>query len=130
MSSSMIRKTTRCWTTWSPPDLATRRAFRHGRHTLSPLFGGGHERAGIVEALGPGVNAHLPLRPLPLVRQRHAEPLRLIRYRNEDDAIRIASDSAYGLAAAVFAADREHGYAIVRRINATRIVPDVISSFL
>jgi aldehyde dehydrogenase (NAD+) len=41
----------------------------------------------------------------------------LIPYRDEEDAIRIANDSPYGLSGAVFAADAAHGFAIARRIR-------------
>jgi len=41
----------------------------------------------------------------------------IIPYENEEDAIRIANDSAYGLSGAVFTRDVERGYAVARRIR-------------
>ncbi|OHV52152.1 aldehyde dehydrogenase family protein, partial [Pseudofrankia sp. BMG5.36] len=41
----------------------------------------------------------------------------LIRYEDEEDAIRIANDSRFGLAGTVFTADALHGFEIARRIR-------------
>jgi len=41
----------------------------------------------------------------------------VIAYDDEDDAIRIANDSAYGLSGAVYTADPERGLAVARRIR-------------
>jgi aldehyde dehydrogenase (NAD+) len=41
----------------------------------------------------------------------------VIPYDDEDDAIRIANDSSYGLSGAVFTRDPEHGYKVARRIR-------------
>jgi aldehyde dehydrogenase (NAD+) len=40
-----------------------------------------------------------------------------IPYAEEDDAVRIANDSPYGLGGGVWTADREHGLAVARRIR-------------
>ncbi len=42
----------------------------------------------------------------------------LIAYDDEDDAIRIANDSPYGLSGCVFTADPDHGFEVGRRIRA------------
>ena len=42
----------------------------------------------------------------------------MIPYDTEEDAIRIANDSDYGLSGAVFTADAAHGFEIARRIRA------------
>ena len=42
----------------------------------------------------------------------------LIAYDDEDEAIRIANDSPYGLSGCVFTADFEHGFEVARRIQA------------
>jgi aldehyde dehydrogenase (NAD+) len=42
----------------------------------------------------------------------------MIVYKDEEDAIRIANDSAYGLNGAVFTNDRDKAYAVARRIRA------------
>ncbi|MGW4205832.1 aldehyde dehydrogenase [Streptomyces sp. NPDC004726] len=41
----------------------------------------------------------------------------LIRYESEEDAVRIANDSDYGLSGAVFTADSEHGKRLARLIR-------------
>jgi aldehyde dehydrogenase (NAD+) len=41
----------------------------------------------------------------------------IIPYDNEDDAVRIANDSDYGLSGTVWTADVEHGVAIARRVR-------------
>jgi aldehyde dehydrogenase (NAD+) len=40
-----------------------------------------------------------------------------IPYTDEDDAVRIANDSPYGLGGGVWTADRDHGLAVARRIR-------------
>ena len=47
--------------------------------------------------------------------------LSIIPYDTEDEAVDIANDSIYGLAAAVWAADAEHTTAVARRIRAGQI---------
>jgi aldehyde dehydrogenase (NAD+) len=42
----------------------------------------------------------------------------LIPYKDEEDAIRIANDSPYGLSGCVFTADVEHGFEVARRVRA------------
>jgi betaine-aldehyde dehydrogenase len=41
----------------------------------------------------------------------------LIPFEDEDDAVRIANDSAYGLAGCVFTRDSAHGFEVARRIR-------------
>jgi aldehyde dehydrogenase (NAD+) len=41
----------------------------------------------------------------------------VIPYEDEDDAVRIANDSVYGLAGGVWTADRERGKHVARRIR-------------
>jgi acyl-CoA reductase-like NAD-dependent aldehyde dehydrogenase len=44
--------------------------------------------------------------------------LSVISYADEDEAIRIANDSAYGLAGSVWTQDTDHGVEVARRIRA------------
>jgi len=43
--------------------------------------------------------------------------LTVIPYRDEDEAVRIANDSEYGLAGSVFTADIDHGYGVAARVR-------------
>jgi acyl-CoA reductase-like NAD-dependent aldehyde dehydrogenase len=43
--------------------------------------------------------------------------LTVISYRDEDEAIRIANDSEYGLAGSVFTADIDRGYGVAARVR-------------
>ncbi|HEX5256090.1 MAG TPA: aldehyde dehydrogenase [Mycobacterium sp.] len=43
--------------------------------------------------------------------------LTVISYRDEDEAVRIANDSEYGLAGSVFTADIERGYGVAARVR-------------
>jgi aldehyde dehydrogenase (NAD+) len=47
--------------------------------------------------------------------------LSIIGYEDEDDAVRIANDTIYGLAAAVTGGDLEHAQAVARRIRAGQV---------
>ncbi|HWJ72424.1 MAG TPA: aldehyde dehydrogenase family protein [Kaistia sp.] len=47
--------------------------------------------------------------------------LSILTYQDEDEAVRIANDSAYGLAGYVYSRDEDHARATARRIRAGRI---------
>jgi acyl-CoA reductase-like NAD-dependent aldehyde dehydrogenase len=47
--------------------------------------------------------------------------LAILTYRDEEEAIRIANDSVYGLAGAIWAGDQDHALRIARRIRAGQI---------
>ncbi|GAB3213947.1 aldehyde dehydrogenase family protein [Marinactinospora thermotolerans] len=47
--------------------------------------------------------------------------LALIPYGSEDEAVEIANDTVYGLAAAVWSGDREHAVAVARRLRAGQV---------
>lgn len=45
----------------------------------------------------------------------------IIPFEDEDDAVRLANDSSYGLAAAIWAGDRERAVEVAKRVRAGRI---------
>ncbi|MET7398640.1 aldehyde dehydrogenase family protein [Dactylosporangium sp. NPDC005572] len=47
--------------------------------------------------------------------------LSIIRYRDEDDAVRIANGTRYGLAGSVWAGSQEHGLAVARRLRTGQV---------
>lgn len=60
--------------------------------------------------------------------------LSIIKYQDEDDAVRIANDSEYGLGGTVWSTDREHAVALARRIETGTIgingyMPDLNAPF-
>jgi acyl-CoA reductase-like NAD-dependent aldehyde dehydrogenase len=60
--------------------------------------------------------------------------LSLIPYRDDDEAVRIANDSAYGLGGSVWTSDHDRGVALARRINSGTIginnyLPDPTAPF-
>ena len=60
--------------------------------------------------------------------------LTVIAYDNEDDAIRIANDSEYGLAGTVWSPDHDHTVAVATRIHSGTVginhyLPDITAPF-
>jgi acyl-CoA reductase-like NAD-dependent aldehyde dehydrogenase len=47
--------------------------------------------------------------------------LSVLPYRDEDDAVRIANDTVYGLAAAVWSGDAERAQKVARRLRAGQV---------
>ena len=60
--------------------------------------------------------------------------LSVIRYRDTEDAIRVANESVYGLGGTVWTTDRERGKAVARRVRTgtigiNRFMPDPSAPF-
>jgi succinate-semialdehyde dehydrogenase/glutarate-semialdehyde dehydrogenase len=66
-----------------------------------------------------------------IMREETFGPVLPVRsFKTEDEAIALANDSEFGLAASIFTADRHRGEALARRISAgTVMVNDVIACF-
>ena len=66
-----------------------------------------------------------------LIREETFGPVLPVRsFKTEDEAIALANDSEFGLAASVWTRDRKRGEAVARRVNAgTVMVNDVIACF-
>ncbi|GGM59714.1 aldehyde dehydrogenase family protein [Dactylosporangium sucinum] len=47
--------------------------------------------------------------------------LSIVRYRDEDDAVRIANGTKYGLAGSVWSGSQEHGLAVARRLRTGQV---------
>ena len=62
-----------------------------------------------------------------VVRQEVFGPVTVVQpYRDVDDAVRIANDTDYGLAASVFTADAERGLAVAARIQAGSVALNTV----
>jgi acyl-CoA reductase-like NAD-dependent aldehyde dehydrogenase len=66
-----------------------------------------------------------------IMREETFGPVLPVRsFRTEEEAVALANDSAFGLAASIFTRDRKRGEALARRIEAgTVMVNDVVSCF-
>jgi acyl-CoA reductase-like NAD-dependent aldehyde dehydrogenase len=66
-----------------------------------------------------------------IMREETFGPVLPVRsFKTEDEAVALANDSAFGLAASIFTRDRRRGEALARRIEAgTVMVNDVVSCF-
>ena len=53
--------------------------------------------------------------------QRRCSVLSIITYEDEDDAVRIANDTVYGLHAGVYGADAAHASKVARPIQAGQV---------
>ncbi|HET9165819.1 MAG TPA: aldehyde dehydrogenase family protein, partial [Candidatus Angelobacter sp.] len=85
--------------------------------------------------LGPNFLAHTILadvdHAMSVMREETFGPVLPVRsFKSIDEAIALANDSEYGLAASIFTSDRNRGEALARRVNAgTVMVNDVLACF-
>src|SRR5215471_9107189 len=66
-----------------------------------------------------------------IMREETFGPVLPVRsFKTEDEAVALANDSEFGLAASIWTRNRSHGHALARRVNAgTVMVNDVIACF-
>src|SRR5205085_1354054 len=63
----------------------------------------------------------VPRAQLPIVEEIAAAALAIMPYDDEDDAVRIANDSDYGLAGGVYSASEERAQAVARRLRTGQV---------
>jgi aldehyde dehydrogenase (NAD+) len=85
----------------------------------------GHERGYFVE---PTVFADVPPDHVIAREEIFGPVLAIIPYEGDDDAVRVANDSIYGLAGAVFTGDQERGLQIARRIRSGQVAVNGVFS--
>ncbi|MFJ3720217.1 aldehyde dehydrogenase family protein [Streptomyces sp. NPDC090057] len=71
--------------------------------------------------LTPAVLADLPPRARAVVEEVFGPVVVVLPYRDEDDAVRIADDTEYGLSGAVWSEDVEHAVAVAARLRTGRV---------
>ncbi|HET9409531.1 MAG TPA: succinic semialdehyde dehydrogenase [Candidatus Sulfotelmatobacter sp.] len=102
-------------------------ARAHGARVLT----GGHR----MPELGPNFYAPTVLadvaQEMLIMREETFGPvLPIMPFDTEDEAVRLANDTEFGLAASIWTSDRAHGEALARRINAgTVLINDAVSCF-
>jgi aldehyde dehydrogenase (NAD+) len=71
--------------------------------------------------LGPCIFAEVPPQAVIAQQEIFGPVLSIIAYDGEDDAVRIANGTGYGLAAGVWSGDPEHAMAVARRLRAGQV---------
>ncbi|MEA2314250.1 MAG: hypothetical protein QOI03_942 [Solirubrobacteraceae bacterium] len=79
---------------------------------------GGQERSGAGRFYEPTVLVDVDHSMKIMTEETFGPTLPIMKVRDEDEAVRLANDSPYGLGASVFSRDTERGEAIARRIEA------------
>jgi acyl-CoA reductase-like NAD-dependent aldehyde dehydrogenase len=106
-------------------------------HVQDALAGGARLLAGgkTLPELGPNFFAPTILadvnHSMAIMREETFGPVLPVRsFKTEDEAVALANDSEYGLAASIFTSNRQRGEALARRIDAgTVMVNDVLACF-
>jgi acyl-CoA reductase-like NAD-dependent aldehyde dehydrogenase len=89
-------------------------AVDKGAHVLA----GGHLKDGPGRFFEPTVLVDVDHTMKAMTEETFGPTLPIMKVRDEDEAIRLANDSPYGLAASVWTRDKEKGEAIARQIQA------------
>src|SRR5579864_1311892 len=106
-------------------------------HVKGALAGGARLLAGGKTQLELGVNFFAPTiladvdHSMAIMREETFGPVLPVRsFNNDDEAVALANDSEFGLAASIWTRDRHRGEALARRVNAgTVMVNDLIACF-
>jgi succinate-semialdehyde dehydrogenase/glutarate-semialdehyde dehydrogenase len=90
----------------------------------------GGQRGAMPNSYAPTVVTHADHSMRLLSEETFGPVMPVIPFANDEEAIRFANDSAFGLAASIWTRDRARGEALAQRINAgTVMVNDLISAF-
>jgi aldehyde dehydrogenase (NAD+) len=110
--------------------------IRHGKSSGARLTTGGGRPADQPHGwfVEPTVFADVDDRDLLFREEIFGPVLTITPYADEEEAVRLANDSEFGLSGIVFTQDREHGLALARRIETGTIgvngyVPDLTAPF-
>jgi acyl-CoA reductase-like NAD-dependent aldehyde dehydrogenase len=102
-------------------------ALEKGAHALT----GGKRRAGAGLFFEPTVLVDVDHSMSCMTEETFGPTLPIMKVRDEEEAVRLANDSPYGLAASVFTNDTERGERIARRVEAGAVcVNDATISYL
>jgi aldehyde dehydrogenase (NAD+) len=95
--------------------------IERGRHDGATMAFGGGEVPSVGYYVAPVVFAGVDPDAAIAQEEIFGPVLSIIRYRDEDDAVRIANATRYGLAGAVWSADRDRAVAFARRMRTGQV---------